>query len=595
MWETRGLSGPYYYKKARVRGGRVRSVYVGQGPVARACAELDGLARATHAYRAAAARRAEATLDGAGGAVGALTAAVAARLAREMEARGYRYHRGEWRRPRAAGASTATVEPVVPPLPATAPLPGVSTAGREGVRAGVREGCRPGVLGRGGAPVPAPTPTGIAGVAREVLGESAGLDVEYPPGRGPVPDDETPWAATRADPDLLRQLTCGAWSLRVQLERELHDGQGDRDSPAYRAFASGARAAAEAWGDAAPLELGEVALPYLERRRLRGRLALGRAAAHAPHSGRADHAALAVAAACDEGGVDGRAAVAALVRRVRGELGWAGAPGLGRAVVDQLALARAYAELVRAAAAAEERARATPAAPTAAPLEPLLQMVTAVLPVDGALWGGASDAASLLGAPPPHGAGPGAPGAKAWATRLRRARRRLADAERLLQHARQGGLFSSEGTPGRAGAPTAAEDALAALGAPPPLEPLRGGAAEAAAQQRRRIDALQAAWPPPERIRDSELFPRPEPSPQGAPTEGGPPPDEEPPGEYLWNPFAYAPDDDADAEDPWWRLAEPHETPEELEADLAGWAPEYVTMRPTTDLALIRPPVHDSR
>ena len=103
-WEPRGRTGrPYYYKKSRDEEGRVRSAYVGAGPVAVAVAELDALARADRDWHRTALSVLEADVDRADAAVRSTTTAVGSELSAALEAAGYRYHRGEWRRPRGAG------------------------------------------------------------------------------------------------------------------------------------------------------------------------------------------------------------------------------------------------------------------------------------------------------------------------------------------------------------------------------------------------------------------------------------------------------------------------------------------------------------
>ena len=100
-WETRGQNGRrYYYRKARTADGAVRSTYVGRGLRAAVEAEFGAVARASTAYDTAALRRFEADVDAADGSVRSFTADVRERVDAAMAEAGFRYHRGEWRRPR---------------------------------------------------------------------------------------------------------------------------------------------------------------------------------------------------------------------------------------------------------------------------------------------------------------------------------------------------------------------------------------------------------------------------------------------------------------------------------------------------------------
>ena len=99
--ETRGTRGrTYFYRKTRQPDGSVASTYLGNRLAAH-------LIEATHAsmqtygeYRTAALDQFEADVDAADEAVRSLTSTVGEQLARVLEAEGYHYHRGEWRRPR---------------------------------------------------------------------------------------------------------------------------------------------------------------------------------------------------------------------------------------------------------------------------------------------------------------------------------------------------------------------------------------------------------------------------------------------------------------------------------------------------------------
>lgn len=100
-WETRGPNGrDYYYRKSRRADGSVASTYAGNGPIAVAASEIDALMQTEKRWRRMAEGIVFADVDRADAAVREATAAVKAALSVELEARGYRYHRGEWRRPR---------------------------------------------------------------------------------------------------------------------------------------------------------------------------------------------------------------------------------------------------------------------------------------------------------------------------------------------------------------------------------------------------------------------------------------------------------------------------------------------------------------
>lgn len=95
-WETRG-NGTYYYRKVR-DGGRVRSEYIGAGPVAEALAGLDALGRdeaelnrATWSAMLQAERHRASALAEAELVARAMTTAV-------LIAAGYHTHRRQWRR-----------------------------------------------------------------------------------------------------------------------------------------------------------------------------------------------------------------------------------------------------------------------------------------------------------------------------------------------------------------------------------------------------------------------------------------------------------------------------------------------------------------
>ena len=102
-WEPRGRNGRrYFYRKRRGPDGVVRSTYVGRTPAVVAAAELEAVARTATTYHEAALRRFEADVDRADAAVRAATAEARALVDEAMTEAGYRYHRGDWRRPRAS-------------------------------------------------------------------------------------------------------------------------------------------------------------------------------------------------------------------------------------------------------------------------------------------------------------------------------------------------------------------------------------------------------------------------------------------------------------------------------------------------------------
>lgn len=90
----------YYYRKSRDADGRVLSTYFGNGPLAHLVEHMDAAARECRAYHGAALEAFAADVDAADAAVRACTASVKTRLDEALLQAGYRYHRGEWRRPR---------------------------------------------------------------------------------------------------------------------------------------------------------------------------------------------------------------------------------------------------------------------------------------------------------------------------------------------------------------------------------------------------------------------------------------------------------------------------------------------------------------
>ena len=93
-WEQRGNT-HYYYRKVR-QGDRVYSEYVGSGPLARACADLDEFERqlrqAERAKRETL-RALDAELDSVSGLIRALTHAA-------LLSTGHHTHKGQWRKKR---------------------------------------------------------------------------------------------------------------------------------------------------------------------------------------------------------------------------------------------------------------------------------------------------------------------------------------------------------------------------------------------------------------------------------------------------------------------------------------------------------------
>ena len=232
-------------------------------------------------------------------------------------------------------------------------------------------------------------------------------------------------------------------------------------------------------------------------------------------------------------------------------LRWDAASGLGRAVVDQVVLAGIYVDLAAAFETAAAWVReAGPRDADAAVLD-RLGAVAEDLGLSGDAFRSTARSERASGASTEA----------AWRRRTRRARRRLADAERLLRHARKGGLVPASSSGVHSLAPLieapVTDDPIAALSAPAPLEPLQGEAAEFAERMGQIVAKMRASWPPPARIRKSELFAA----------------------DCPWNPFSYMPDFDDEDESPWWTLCDEHETPDEVAADLATWAPEHVPPR----------------
>ncbi len=254
---------------------------------------------------------------------------------------------------------------------------------------------------------------------------------------------------------------------------------------------------------------------------------------------------------------------------IRREMGWASASPLARDVIDQFALATAHVEVVRACAAVFEEGGAQDSTTDGADSEdPMVEMLEQL--------------AEACGKPLPTATGPDARRSRdgrnrrVWERRLSRAECGLRRAARLVRHARKAGWISPATSASAdlrsdssdsaftvtpcASTSMGGEDPLAPLTAPTPEPtptPLRGEAAVVAAETRARIDAMREAWPPPERIAWAEL---------GEP-------------DCPWNPFDYGVECDAVGRPVdggrWAVLVEEPETPDELLADLASWAPAY--------------------
>jgi len=97
-WEQRG-SRRYYYRKKR-RAGKVRSEYIGAGPVAELWASIDESEHQEHAVKRNADRRtrqAEAEIDRQ---LDDLESAIVSITAATLCAAGFHNHKGQWRKKR---------------------------------------------------------------------------------------------------------------------------------------------------------------------------------------------------------------------------------------------------------------------------------------------------------------------------------------------------------------------------------------------------------------------------------------------------------------------------------------------------------------
>ena len=322
-----------------------------------------------------------------------------------------------------------------------------------------------------------------------------------------------------ADPVLVRVGIEEAKRLRYFVEHRLREGEGDRTHPDYVALSSAAIRLAAAWGGRPfTVEEAERRKSTLGQREWKGRRDQGRSATMGPHHGSGAVTALALAGVLDGLGIEGRITAASALAKHRSSRGYDGAGELGRAVIDQHAFAFAYALVVST--------------------------------LSHAAGEGAAPSQSVHENAPPR-----------WAERRRKAERELKRASRLLGHAKRMGLLGPRGGELVHEVPSAGgrvlDDPMVALLTPPPLDPLCGEAAARAAADRDHIRAVRAAWPPPDRIRRSEL--------------------ERP--EFPWKAvWEYRPDcsEDRDQDDPWMVPSVSIFTPEELEADLASWAPDFL-------------------
>ena len=368
---------------------------------------------------------------------------------------------------------------------------------------------------------------------------------------------------------LLAGLLTNARVIRLRGETALSLGMGDQTHPVFEAYAKAARGVAESYGASAAFPAPDDDFSRLDRRRWAGRRALGQAAALAKVAGRLDHAALAIAAVFDEVGIDGRVTVTAALEQARKEHGWPSAVPVHRAVIDALALSRMLDAVVQSfrAVAIPAQARADSGADEWSlfeeSVEEALRKVDHLISGEGAGTAAKDTAEAIRKTPSSRGTGE-----VKWASRSRTSRRRLASAERLVRHLHKAGLTStaSASLGGSAARPPALGDPIATLALPAPLELLQGEAAAAAAATRDQIAAMRVAWPPPERVRRSGLLRL---NPDGSLDH------------LLWDPFLYGCADGQadDAVDPWMDYLGGHETPGEMEAGLAEWAPDYVADR----------------
>lgn len=96
-WETRG-GGGRYYTRSRREGGRVVREYCGKGAGAQLAAALDEFDRAERMAARLAERRDRERLADEQAALAAVLGVIDTAVTAELDAAGYHYHRGEWRR-----------------------------------------------------------------------------------------------------------------------------------------------------------------------------------------------------------------------------------------------------------------------------------------------------------------------------------------------------------------------------------------------------------------------------------------------------------------------------------------------------------------
>lgn len=257
-----------------------------------------------------------------------------------------------------------------------------------------------------------------------------------------------------------------AYKMRVVAERALWDEDTNESHPVLVRLREAMAAMGEHWGHVP--EPGPSA----------------QLAEHEPGDSRLLQAALHIAAILEEGDAVGRRAVLARVEEVRSSLGWQDARPLVREVIDQYALALAYAHLVLLAEEVVKR--------FSSPTESEHTLIALARNL-GVAHDESDTALDSL--------------KRAWTKRRQRAEQTLRRAKRLLRHVRKAGWLpgasASPSEPEREGQP----DPLASLAVIPSVSkpPLRGEAALVAAELRAQIEAMREGWPPPRRIKWVEL------------------------------------------------------------------------------------------
>jgi hypothetical protein len=98
-WETRKGSGRYYTRSFR-RNGRMVREYVGGGLTGELAARNDELKREKRRQEREAREKERAELAAVSQVLAALAALSEAQMREGLEARGYHYHKGEWRKRR---------------------------------------------------------------------------------------------------------------------------------------------------------------------------------------------------------------------------------------------------------------------------------------------------------------------------------------------------------------------------------------------------------------------------------------------------------------------------------------------------------------